>query len=108
MPIQVLEPEFDRALRHRIGGGLDLSGTLAASHASIGKGGVDGTGLGVRVRIIQMIVSVAAIKQDGLLDHALAENLRLEVDVFLRAAHTYGHVMDTFYEGHFPLPPPGV
>jgi hypothetical protein len=55
-----------------------------------------------------MVVSVAAIKEDGLLDHALAKNLRLEVDVFLRASHAYGHVMDTLYERHGPLPPPGV
>ncbi len=107
VPIQMFEPEFDRALGHRIGGRLDLSGTLTASDASIRKGGVNRARLRVRVRIVQMIMSVAAIKEDGLLDHALAENLRLEVDVFLRASYTYGHVMDTFYERHGPLPPPG-
>src|SRR6202034_1058506 len=106
MAIELFDPEFHRAFRHGVGGGLNLAGTRAALHASIRKGGVHGAGLRVRIRIVQMIVGVAAIKQDGLLDHALAENLRLEVDIFLRSSDTYGHVMDTLYKRHGPLPPP--
>ncbi len=32
-----------------------------------------------------MIVRVAAVKQNGLLDHALADYIREKIDIFLRA-----------------------
>jgi hypothetical protein len=53
-------------------------------------------------------VSVSTIKEDGLLDHPLAENLCLEVDVFLSTARTYRDVVDSLYKRHNLSPPPGV
>ena len=43
-------------------------------------------------------MGVAAIEEDSLLDHALAKNLGLEVDIFLSSAYTHRHMMETFYK----------
>src|SRR6185437_5428877 len=79
--VQVFQPEFQRAFRDRVCGSLNLTGTLAAFHASIRKGGVNRARLGIRIGIIKMIVGIAAIEENSLLDHALAKNLCLEVDI---------------------------
>src|SRR5579871_189163 len=74
--IQMLNPELDGSLRNRVSGGFDLAGTWTAWNALIREGGVHRAGLAVRVGIIQVIVSIAAVKEDGLLDQPLAEHLR--------------------------------
>jgi hypothetical protein len=106
--VQVIDPKFQRGLGDGIRRGLNLTGTGAALHASIGKGGVNGTRVAIRVRIIQMVVSVSTIKEDRLLDHPLAEHLCLEVDVLLSTARTYRDVVYSLYKRHDVSPPPGV
>src|ERR1700733_13131431 len=106
--VQMVEPEFRRAFRNGVRRGLHLPGTLVPSHTSIRKGGVDRPWFCIRVRVIEMVVGVAAVKENGLLDHALPKNLRLKVDIFLSARDADGHVMETFYERHIGSPPAGI
>src|SRR6185437_1765474 len=98
--VQVFQPEFQRAFRNSVCGSLNLTGTLTAFHASIREGGVHRARLGIRIGIIEMIVGITAIEENSLLNHALAKNLCLEVDIFLRSAYTHRHVVETFYKRH--------
>ena len=65
----------------------------AAFHAIKREGRIDRTGLAVRIRIIQVIVSEAAVEQHGLLDQTLSADLRHKIDVFLGATGAHSDVM---------------
>ena len=88
VPVEMLDPERDGTLRHGVGGSLNLPGTFAARNALVRKRRHHRAGLGIRVCVVQVIVRVAAVKQDGLFDQALSDNLREKVNVFLGATGT--------------------
>ena len=92
--IQMVHPERRRALRGRECRRRDLARSDAAGDAPVRKRRQHRANLGVRVGVVQMIVSVAAVEQDRLLDQALAEDFRDEVDVLLRAAGAQRDVMN--------------
>ena len=85
VPLDMFLPEFDGAFGDAVGRGLNLAGAGAALHAVEREGGINRAGLAVRVCIIQMIVSKAAVEKDGLLDQTLPADLRHKIDVFLGA-----------------------
>src|SRR5688572_27911893 len=94
VPVEMFLPELDRPLWRGVRGGRNLTRTWPAWDPLVGKGGQDRSHLGVGIRVVEMVVSVATVKQHRLLDQPLTENLRAEVDVFLGAARTQGDVMN--------------
>src|SRR5712691_5339784 len=105
VPVQMIDPELRRSLGNRIGRGRNLTGSRASLHAIVGKGGVYRAGLGIGVGVVKMVVGVAAVKKNGLLDQPLAEHLRQEVHVFLSAARTDGDMVHACYQRHNPILP---
>ena len=91
---QVIGPERQRTFRHRVGGRRDLSGAWPSRNPSVGERRQNRSDFRVGVRVIQMVVRVSAVEQDGLFDQPKAEHLREEVDVFLRAAGAERDVVD--------------
>ena len=57
--LHVFFPELDGSLGYGVSRGLDLARARAALHAVKREGGIDRAGLAVRIRVIQMIVSVS-------------------------------------------------
>ena len=96
LAVEMFLPELDRAFWRRVGGGGNLAGALPARHSLVRKRGQDRADLGVRVGVVQMIVSVPAVKQHRLLNQPLTQNLRAEVDIFLGAGCTQSDVMKAF------------
>ena len=47
-----------------------------------------------------MVMGVAPVKENRLLDEPLTGDCRLKIDVFLGAARAYGDVMDSSYKRH--------
>ena len=86
VPVQVIQPEWKRSGTYRVDSGLNLARTRAALYPVIGKRGHGRSRLGLSVGVIEVVVSVAAVKQNGLFDQALTDHLREEIDVFLRTA----------------------
>ena len=103
MPCQVLGPKTKRPFRYGVGGGGDLSGPLAAPDPLIGEGGHDRAGVGVRVGVVQMIVGVSAVEENGLFEQPLTNHPRDEIKVFLRTAGAQRDVMDSC-DGHETAP----
>jgi hypothetical protein len=93
MFIQVIDPEGQGSFGDGIDGGLDLARPGTALDPLVRKSRHDGAGLGFAVGVIEVIVRVAAVKQNGLFDQTLSDHLGKEIDVFLRAAGTGGDVM---------------
>ena len=106
--LEMLLPEFQRAERHRIAGRVDLAGPAPAGNAHLREreGGRDRADLGIRVGVVEVVKRDRTVEQDGLLDHALADHLREEVDVFLRTPDTAGDMVQSVDAcGHlFSLP----
>src|SRR5579862_8047969 len=84
--IEVVDPESEGSLRHRVDRRLNLAGARTALNAPIGEGGHHRTRLGFAVGVIQVIVGVAAIEEYGLFNQALADDSGKEVDILLGAA----------------------
>ena len=84
---------------------LDLARSRTARHALIGEGGVNRTRLRTGVRVIQVVMGVASVKKNGLLDQPLPKDLRQEIYVFLGSRCTNGDVVEARYQGHVALPP---
>ena len=98
VPVQMVLPEWQRAFRHRVGGGRDLARTRSTRDPPIRKRRQDQSDLGVRVAVVEVVVRVAAIEEDRLLDQPQAEHLRDEVDVLLRAVRAQRDVVQAFHE----------
>ena len=93
VPLQVVLPEWQRALRHRVGCSRNLAGSRSPGDPPIGERRQHRADLGVRVAVIEVVVRVPAVEEDRLLDQPQAEHLRDEVDVLLRAARAQRDVV---------------
>src|SRR5581483_329787 len=92
VPFEMVQPERHGPAGDRVGGGLNLAGTFFALDPLIREGRNDRARLGVGVRIIDIIVLVAADKQNGLLDHALTYDLRKKINARLGTPGTSSDV----------------
>src|SRR6266581_3993187 len=93
---QMIDPEGQRALRYRKHRRRNLSGAGPSRYAAIRKHCHHRPDIGVRVRIVQMVMGVPAVEQNGLLDQAQTQYRGEEVDILLRAACAQRDVMETF------------
>ena len=94
VPLQVVSPERERVLRHDVGRRLDLPRPDASRHPLVREGGHHRSDFRVRVRVIQVVMRVAAVEQHGLLDQPVTDDLRHEVEIFLGAADAYRDVVN--------------
>jgi hypothetical protein len=88
MPIQMIHPERQRALGYGVNCRLYLSRARTALHPFIGKGRHYRAWLGPAICVIQVVMGVAAIEQNGLLDEPPAHDLGKEIDIFLSVRRT--------------------
>src|SRR5215469_15545815 len=91
--LQVIDPERNRSLRHGVCRRLNLSRTLSAGYALVRKRRHHRARLGIRVCVVQVVVCVATVKQNRLLDESLSDYLRKKVDIFLCPAGTHRNVV---------------
>ena len=56
VPVEMIDPELQRTLRHGVDGGLNLAGTRAPWHALVRKRRHDRADLCVRVGVVEVIV----------------------------------------------------
>ncbi len=95
VPVEVFLPEADGAFGNGVCRRRDLSRAYAAGDTLIGERGHHRARLSIRVRIVEMVVSIAAIEQHCLLDHALAQYFCAKVNIFLGRSGAQSDVMES-------------
>src|SRR5581483_1831330 len=93
--IQMVHSEWKNSFRYRVDDALDLLGSGAPFHALVGKRSHHRAGLGVPVGVIEVIMRVAAVEQDGMLNEPLTHHLGEEVQILLRAGGACCEMVDS-------------
>src|ERR1700730_6520187 len=100
VPLEMIQPELRGPLRDGISSGPNLARAGTSLHALIRERCVDGARFRIGVGVIQMVMGIAPVKKNRLLDKALTRYGSLKINVFLGAAGADGDVMDSGDKRH--------
>src|SRR5262249_52837395 len=90
---EVFHPKRKRSFGHAECRGLDLPRAFPAGLPAVREARHHGTGLDIRVGVVEVVNGNLAVHQDGLFRHAKTHNSREEIDILLRSARAEGDVV---------------